>query len=126
MDGIDYTWDAALATAMKIIGKKGEIPDKFNQESHRAGPQNARLVVLRAHRSRVASDYLSRGSLSRFVHRPHGNRPGQSHCALLFLDLVRFNDRQGIVLVSEMTPRLKQQAEWKNGPRSRQETFQGP
>jgi hypothetical protein len=32
-----YTWDSAVEAAMKILGKKGKIPDKFNQEKHRAG-----------------------------------------------------------------------------------------
>lgn len=32
-----YTWDSAVDAAMKILGKKGKIPDKLNQDKHRAG-----------------------------------------------------------------------------------------
>jgi len=32
-----YSWDAAVDAAMKILGKKGKIPDKLNQDKHRAG-----------------------------------------------------------------------------------------
>jgi hypothetical protein len=32
-----YTWDAAVDAAMKILGKKGKIPDKLNQDNHRVG-----------------------------------------------------------------------------------------
>lgn len=32
-----YTWDAAVDAAMKILGKKGKIPDKLNQDKHRVG-----------------------------------------------------------------------------------------